>query len=392
MVHRDIKPHNLMLTSDGQIKILDFGLTRVIADRTAEVNRPGTGSNADSATRADMILGTPDYIAPEQIANSSAADIRSDIYSLGCTLYFLLTGRAPFGEGSMVARLHAHEQTAFPKVNEIRPDVPLELVRILSRMTAKRPEERYAEPGHVARDLAALAAEQQNQDLPVAKGATAPGTTRQARRTLIGLAGGALVALLLGWMLKGYLFPAGVTEGADSLRLLVMLPSHGLWYPDYQALVDAAPAADAKLTFAGISEEPSKVVASSPPGVALADVELDAALHADNFEGIVFIGYETDEFSAGGPAGPQTRRLLNDFRRQKKVVASLCAGQRALAQQGALQGKQVAACEHVTREEIAQAGGAQSSQAVVTDGLLVTAADAQDAAALLAAIKKSRDR
>ena len=103
MVHRDIKPQNLMRTTRGQVKILDFGLARFASE---------VGSHA-GVTAEGMILGSADYIAPEQIDDPHAADIRADIYSLGCTLYFLLAGRPPFPDRSLIQKLMAHrEKTA----------------------------------------------------------------------------------------------------------------------------------------------------------------------------------------------------------------------------------------------------------------------------------------
>ncbi len=97
MIHRDIKPQNLMQATSGSIKILDFGLARL------EQNPAGVSLTAETQlnlTAVDMVLGTPDYMAPEQAADPRSADARSDIYSLGCTLFFLLSGRAPFAAGS----------------------------------------------------------------------------------------------------------------------------------------------------------------------------------------------------------------------------------------------------------------------------------------------------
>ena len=100
-----------------------------------------------------MVLGTADYISPEQVTDPHHADIRSDIYSLGCTLYFLLTGQPPFSEGTMLDKLHAHERTLPPSVNRFRRDVPVGVGRILERMLAKRPHERYQTPAELAADL-----------------------------------------------------------------------------------------------------------------------------------------------------------------------------------------------------------------------------------------------
>jgi WD40 repeat protein len=146
MVHRDIKPQNLMLTPGGQVKILDFGLARL--PRTADGPAAG-GAPAGPLTGAGTVMGTADYIAPEQADDPRAADIRADIYALGCTLFHLLAGRPPFPEGSVPEKLARHARQPLPPL----PDVPPDLAAVLARMTAKDPAQRYATPAEVARAL-----------------------------------------------------------------------------------------------------------------------------------------------------------------------------------------------------------------------------------------------
>jgi serine/threonine protein kinase len=151
MVHRDVKPQNLMLTSKGQVKILDFGLARL--PRTPDA--PPTGmAPAKSLTGIGTVMGTVDYIAPEQAADPRSADIRADIYSLGCTLFHLLTGRLPFPGGGATAKLARHADTPLPALDNVRPAVPPRLAAVLARMTAKNPARRYATPADVAQALA----------------------------------------------------------------------------------------------------------------------------------------------------------------------------------------------------------------------------------------------
>jgi hypothetical protein len=145
LVHRDIKPHNLMLTAKGQVKVLDFGLAHVARQE---------GSDGDSSlTATGTIVGTADYIAPEQTGSAHAVDIRADVYSLGCTLYYLLTARVPFPGGTVVEKCVHHALDAPPPLSSLRPGLPAALVAVVETMMAKRPEKRFPTPAEVFRAL-----------------------------------------------------------------------------------------------------------------------------------------------------------------------------------------------------------------------------------------------
>lgn len=136
VVHRDIKPSNILIAHDGLAKLVDMGLARLEFLQQAEHEETATG----------VTLGTFDYISPEQARNPRDADIRSDIYSLGCTLFFMLSGRPPFPEGTVLQKLLAHQSDPPPDVRELRPDVPDLLATVLATMLAKRPEDRFQTP------------------------------------------------------------------------------------------------------------------------------------------------------------------------------------------------------------------------------------------------------
>ena len=145
LVHRDIKPSNILLNRDGVVKVLDLGLARFFNDETDLL----TLKYDDNA-----VLGTADYVAPEQAMDSHSADIRADIYSLGCTFYYLLSGRPPFPTGKAAQKLIQH-QTEMPKpIRELRPDVPAALAAVFEKMLAKEPARRYQTPGEVVAALA----------------------------------------------------------------------------------------------------------------------------------------------------------------------------------------------------------------------------------------------
>jgi serine/threonine protein kinase len=146
MVHRDIKPSNMILAPQGGravIKVLDFGLAKIQSE----------GAIDGGLTHEGQMLGTPDFVAPEQIGDARRADIRADIYSLGCTLYYLLTGGPPFKATSLYEILQAHHSMDALPLNLARTDVPMELAALVARMMAKEPELRFQTPSEVAQAL-----------------------------------------------------------------------------------------------------------------------------------------------------------------------------------------------------------------------------------------------
>jgi len=154
-VHRDIKPSNIIVAGERHLpqaveaavaKILDMGLVRAIgADEE--------GVEPLELTREGVVVGTPDYMAPEQAKNSRRVDIRADLYSLGCTLYFLLAGRPPFAEGTAIEKILKHQLDPVPPVRQYRPDVPAEVEELLLRMLAKQPQDRPSSALEVAQEL-----------------------------------------------------------------------------------------------------------------------------------------------------------------------------------------------------------------------------------------------
>lgn len=184
LVHRDIKPSNLMLTRQGVVKILDLGLARLGAE-------PAAGGELTSANQP---MGTADYMAPEQTTDSHSVDIRADLYSLGCTLYKLLSGQAPFGGPTYRTAMHkmmAHFGDPPPPICTLRADVPEPLAAILDRLLAKSPGDRPAAPIEVADLLAPFAAPADLSDLcrmgfqPVQSGAGVQPVTQSAAASAI---------------------------------------------------------------------------------------------------------------------------------------------------------------------------------------------------------------
>jgi tRNA A-37 threonylcarbamoyl transferase component Bud32 len=166
LIHRDIKPSNLMLTRSGAVKVIDMGLALAMEETTAQVTRPGA------------VLGTISYCAPEQFRDASTVDVRADIYSLGCTLFHLVTGKPPYGERRSFAEIvQAHLNEPFPAFSESGSDIPDDLDDVLARMTAKDPSSRFPSASAVAQALEPFASGANLSQLHMAT--TQPGALRR---------------------------------------------------------------------------------------------------------------------------------------------------------------------------------------------------------------------
>jgi serine/threonine-protein kinase len=141
LVHRDIKPSNIMITPDGDIKLLDMGLARALHDDAG-------------LTRANTVLGTLDYASPEQLRDAAKADARSDLYSVGCTLYFALAGRAPFEGGDMINKIFKQRMEDPPPLEAAARGVPSAFAAVVRKLMNKQPEERYQTCAELRADLA----------------------------------------------------------------------------------------------------------------------------------------------------------------------------------------------------------------------------------------------
>jgi serine/threonine protein kinase len=169
LVHRDIKPSNLLVTwadsirppsgaslplaeqllsphTRATVKVLDLGLA--LLQQPTELPSAACG-----VTRDGRVVGTADYMAPEQWMNAHKVDIRADLYSLGCTFYFLLTGQVPFSGEEMMEKMLKHHLDEPTPVEQLRPDVPQSVLAILRRLLAKKPEQRYQQPADLAEAL-----------------------------------------------------------------------------------------------------------------------------------------------------------------------------------------------------------------------------------------------
>jgi serine/threonine-protein kinase len=144
LVHRDVKPSNLLLAGGGTVKLLDLGLA--LCRQEAEAAPEGL-------TASGVFLGTPDFVAPEQLDDPHAVDGRADLYALGCTLYFLLSGQVPFPGGGLFNKAFRHRSEEATPIESHRPGLPAGLGPILRRLMAKKPAERFASAAEVAAAL-----------------------------------------------------------------------------------------------------------------------------------------------------------------------------------------------------------------------------------------------
>jgi serine/threonine protein kinase len=190
VVHRDVKPSNIIISSNGRAKLVDMGLARSL-----EPHHDG------GLTQSGVTLGTFDYISPEQALEPREADSRSDIYSLGCTFYHMLTGQAPVPEGTAAKKLHHHQHLAPVDPRQLNPDVPDEVAAVLGRMMAKDPKARYQRPVHLVQHLLQVAQKVGAAD-DVPEGvlfvdAELPGDPRKRPLLLVSIGALALAVLLL---------------------------------------------------------------------------------------------------------------------------------------------------------------------------------------------------
>lgn len=443
MVHRDIKPHNLMVTRQGQVKILDFGLARLGRAASPSHDGPVTGQEhqSGSITAVGTMLGTPDYIAPEQIFDSRSADIRSDIYSLGGTFYFLLAGHAPFPQGTLTDKIVSQRESSAPPVRELRDDVPQEVADIVAKMLAKNPAERYQTPAEVAKALArwakpassksrhAAAANRPQQawqesvgnpkplaDLleqvlppisantrsPLALRTTRSGALRRIPSSAwIGFLG--LIVVLTCWMTYRTLnsasdkgptddtraiternasqqppVPANSTARARVPHVLYVLPHDDFWYPDYEPVRRKLEEQGWRVSVASSS---SGQATPWPDGGGKA-VPVDMLLSQVNptdFDAVVFAGGRQIEFQEQPEPAKVAERLIHGMLSEGRFVAGICRGSAVLATAGVLQ--DVSATGHSSvREVLENARAKYCDRSVVVSGHIITGRDWTSAA------------
>ncbi|HEX4132145.1 MAG TPA: protein kinase, partial [Pirellulales bacterium] len=218
IVHRDVKPSNLLLSKHGTVKILDLGLARV--------DNPLAGpESGDGLTTAGSIMGTIDFMSPEQALDTKHADARSDIYSLGCSLYYLLTGNKLYEADTIMKKLLAHRQQPIPSLRQSRPEVPAAIDEVYAKMVAKNPDDRYPsmraarealETAMIRRSPVAIGPKPVPavQPKPAPSSAVKPAAAAGSGRRNVIIAGAAAVVLALGgWAAYGVLSKVKTSAG-----------------------------------------------------------------------------------------------------------------------------------------------------------------------------------
>jgi serine/threonine protein kinase/putative intracellular protease/amidase len=384
LVHRDLKPQNIMVTRKGQVKVLDFGLARL----AEEAARP---SGARPLTSVGTVVGTPDYIAPEQVSNSHTVDIRADIYSLGCTLYFLLTGRPPFPEGSALEKALSHVQETPAPLRSLRPEVSAALGDIVDRMMAKAPADRFQTPGEAAQALLPFTKSgtattvsipspppASNPSLP-----TIPASTVEARRTrtlpasppprraakprpplpwgwiIGGIIGvvllGALVGLFIAWLgRKPPPPPEPETESVQPAphkpHILLVLPARRFSLPDFQGLTSALEG-HAEITVATSGElgSPPKMLTPASGGVGVLPSLALKDAQAEKYEAVIFSGGAELMGFGAWRENTDPRPFVQAMLKERKPVAGLGTGVVFLFKGEALDWKRFADHKHFSR-------------------------------------------
>lgn len=220
VVHRDIKPSNIIITPAGRARLVDMGLARL---HHVEAEQ--------DLTTSGMTLGTFDYISPEQARDPRLADVRSDLYSLGCTIFFTLVGRPPFADGTMVQKLLLHQQEPPPAVDVLRPDVPRRFSVAIARLMAKDPADRYQRPADLIAELLGIA-DDEGVDVSASRSSTVaaaepPAAAERASASvlpwLLPVAG---LAAIVGWL--WWMSPAGRRSSAEQRPAAVAVPAAAL--------------------------------------------------------------------------------------------------------------------------------------------------------------------
>jgi len=343
-----------------------------------------------------MTLGTPDYMAPEQIRSARYADIRADIYALGGTLYFMLAGHSPFPFGSVTERLAAHLEREPEPLDRVRDDLPPGLDDVFRHMMAKDPAQRYQTPAQVADALApfcrsdttiidhqsattapipvapikatATAASPPPDSMPEAP-TTAVHTLRTVRSNsrrrsprhaagasrLFRLSLAAVVLLLIAalcvvtWNVVDRMLGGGQGSVTAARRVLIVVPQRDLWYPDYISVRESLERQGVQIEVAAAATSPA-VPSTENTNAAPVPVDLPvSAADPARYDGVVFTGaypWESFDHLQDDSYRQSVQRLIDGMLADGKPVTALCLGSMVLADLGVLKDRDAARCPY----------------------------------------------
>ncbi len=225
IVHRDVKPHNILINEEGRVKVTDFGIAQAVTAATVTYN--------------GAILGSVHYFSPEQASGGQTGE-KSDIYSLGVVIYEMLTGAVPYAGDSPVSVALKHLQEPFPEVREQNAEVPEEIARIIRKAVAKEPEKRYQSAREMAQDLSDFLLGRSTPHVPAVDNGTGPGREKAKGRA----------GRPFNWRLAGliflFVFLLAVTVGVMQLRELLVVPEVEVPLVEGESLTRAAAILDEK--------------------------------------------------------------------------------------------------------------------------------------------------
>ncbi len=395
MIHRDIKPQNIMILPDRSVKITDFGLAKFML---------GSIERTDgSLTSEGEVFGTPDYIAPEQIRDASNADRRSDIYSLGCTLYFMLTGRPPFANLSIGEKLAGHLEKDPPMLEEIRPNIPASLAQVVHRMMHKVPGQRPQSYEEVIQAIQHfcdsdfidagpmtvapfLSPAETAIDIPP----PSPVSSRTPinRRHMIAIA--AMGLLVLGglswaWGILPNPFETRMANPRNGkIRIAIVIPSVNAYFPEVQGFYrQTSRRDDVEIEF--LAEKTGKVsfyrqLAGAPRKIQIQRTLANAS--PDEFDAVIFTGAwdgqipDDTKYAFDARFNRQAKQFCKKFLNQGKPIGGVCGGTAVLAKTGLLKGIQVANCRYLS-QQLRDDSGAIWTEIPAEDNLAKTVVDGQ---------------